>query len=235
MPAQRLPAHVVFDGRVAARDGVLDAEAHPDARGRVPVLLRTRLIVGEDVIDDPGEGVQCPTPDRFRPTIPGRQAVVAASCAPSPGQPESPGSCPLAHSLHRDDSAHRRIALHSIDPSGVPHEHRRQARWTTRAVWFSAARRQFHTAALWSIRAPPFSNGRAHLAKWSRPHSPIRYHNPTEAAYARSNLFERRQRLMDEWAAYLSGAHGQVSHDNGNRASRLGVLPIPATHVPLTI
>ena len=32
--------------------------------------------------------------------------------------------------------------------------------------------------------------------------------NPTEAAYARSDLFERRRRLMDDWAAYLSGAHG---------------------------
>ena len=34
--------------------------------------------------------------------------------------------------------------------------------------------------------------------------------NPTEAAYARSDLFERRRRLMDDWAAYLSGAQGQV-------------------------
>ena len=32
--------------------------------------------------------------------------------------------------------------------------------------------------------------------------------NPTEAAYARSDLFERRRRLMDDWAAYLSGPHG---------------------------
>ena len=39
--------------------------------------------------------------------------------------------------------------------------------------------------------------------------------NPTEAAYARSDLFERRRRLMDQWAAYLSGAHGQVRHDDG--------------------
>ena len=29
--------------------------------------------------------------------------------------------------------------------------------------------------------------------------------NPTEAAYARSDLFERRRRLMDDWAAYLNG------------------------------
>ena len=28
--------------------------------------------------------------------------------------------------------------------------------------------------------------------------------NQTEAAYARSDLFERRRRLMEEWAAYLS-------------------------------
>ena len=29
--------------------------------------------------------------------------------------------------------------------------------------------------------------------------------NATEAAYARSDLFERRRRLMDDWAAYLNG------------------------------
>ena len=27
-----------------------------------------------------------------------------------------------------------------------------------------------------------------------------------EAAYARSDLFERRRQLMNEWAAYLNGA-----------------------------
>ena len=32
--------------------------------------------------------------------------------------------------------------------------------------------------------------------------------NKVEAAYARSDLFERRRRLMDDWAVYLSGAHG---------------------------
>ena len=34
--------------------------------------------------------------------------------------------------------------------------------------------------------------------------------NKVEAAYARSDLFERRRRLMDDWAAYLAGASGQV-------------------------
>ena len=29
--------------------------------------------------------------------------------------------------------------------------------------------------------------------------------NPAEAAYARSDLFERRRRLMDDWAGYLNG------------------------------
>ena len=30
--------------------------------------------------------------------------------------------------------------------------------------------------------------------------------NKVEAAYARSDLFERRRQLMDDWAAYLAGA-----------------------------
>ena len=29
--------------------------------------------------------------------------------------------------------------------------------------------------------------------------------NQTEAAYARSDLFERRRRLMDDWMHYLNG------------------------------
>ena len=29
--------------------------------------------------------------------------------------------------------------------------------------------------------------------------------NRVEAAYARSDLFERRHRLMDDWAGYLAG------------------------------
>ena len=34
--------------------------------------------------------------------------------------------------------------------------------------------------------------------------------NPTEAAYVRSDLFERRRRLMDDWAAYLDDKRSQV-------------------------
>ncbi len=34
--------------------------------------------------------------------------------------------------------------------------------------------------------------------------------NPTEAAYARSDLFERRRRLMDDWAAYLDEERGHA-------------------------
>ena len=36
----------------------------------------------------------------------------------------------------------------------------------------------------------------------------IRYATRQRPAYARSDLFERRRRLMDDWATYLSGAHG---------------------------
>ena len=32
----------------------------------------------------------------------------------------------------------------------------------------------------------------------------------TEAAYARSDLFERRRPLMDQWAAYLSQTSDKV-------------------------
>ena len=32
----------------------------------------------------------------------------------------------------------------------------------------------------------------------------------TEAAYARSDLFERRRRLMDDWARYLDRPRGKV-------------------------
>ena len=34
--------------------------------------------------------------------------------------------------------------------------------------------------------------------------------NKVEAAYARSDLFERRRRLMDDWAAYLASTRGRV-------------------------
>ena len=37
--------------------------------------------------------------------------------------------------------------------------------------------------------------------------------NSTEQAYARSNLFERRRALMDEWAAYI------VTRDDGRTPS----------------
>ena len=40
--------------------------------------------------------------------------------------------------------------------------------------------------------------------------------NPTEAAYARSDLFERRRLLMNDWAAYLSVAGGHVVADAGD-------------------
>ena len=48
--------------------------------------------------------------------------------------------------------------------------------------------------------------------------------NQTEAAYARSDLFERRRRLMDEWAAYLDGARGRWR-------SRAGRTPTPRRSV----
>ncbi|MYN64906.1 MAG: DUF4102 domain-containing protein [Acidobacteria bacterium] len=37
--------------------------------------------------------------------------------------------------------------------------------------------------------------------------------NRTEAAYARSDLFERRRRLMDDWSAYVGGGAGAPADD----------------------
>ena len=34
--------------------------------------------------------------------------------------------------------------------------------------------------------------------------------NPVEAAYARSDLFERRRLLLDDWAAYVVAAGGRA-------------------------
>lgn len=34
--------------------------------------------------------------------------------------------------------------------------------------------------------------------------------NKTEAAYSRSDLFDRRRALMEQWAAYLAGGAGKV-------------------------
>ena len=49
---------------------------------------------------------------------------------------------------------------------------------------------------------PPARGGR------SGPGATVR--DQTEAAYARSDLFERRRHLMDDWADYLKAPRGQV-------------------------
>ena len=65
--------------------------------------------------------------------------------------------------------------------------------------------------------------------------------NPTEAAYARSDLFERRRHLRDDWSAYLRGAREHVVPDAGNHPSPSGACaPAPsrpnlATAVPSQI
>ena len=57
LPAQPRRAHGGFHDRVAAREPVLRASALAAARGRVPLLLRPGLILAEDLINDPREGV----------------------------------------------------------------------------------------------------------------------------------------------------------------------------------
>ncbi len=50
--------------------------------------------------------------------------------------------------------------------------------------------------------------------------------NPVEAAYARSDLFERRQRLMNDWAGYLAGRARK--REVARAAARPAVSPPPA-------
>ena len=51
--------------------------------------------------------------------------------------------------------------------------------------------------------------------------------NQTEAAYARSDLFERRRHLMAEWATYLSGEH------RGEGATAVTDAPVDDQWVPI--
>ena len=44
--------------------------------------------------------------------------------------------------------------------------------------------------------------------------------NPTEAAYARSDLFERRRLLMDDWAGYLDGEAPRWARASGRHPKR---------------
>ena len=84
------------------------------------LLLRPVLIVTEDLIDDPREGLQLRTPDRLLPAIPRRQAVAQHLAHRLSGQPEAARRRALAPPLHIHAAPHRRIELHSIHPSCVP-------------------------------------------------------------------------------------------------------------------
>ena len=46
--------------------------------------------------------------------------------------------------------------------------------------------------------------------------------NKVETAYARSDLFERRRRLMNDWADYLAAGHGPEN-------------PAPRSHRPKSV
>ncbi len=46
-----------------------------------------------------------------------------------------------------------------------------------------------------------------------------RVRNQVEAAYRRSDLFERRRRLMDDWAAYLAGENAELEASPSRRTT----------------
>ena len=88
--------------------------------GRVPLLLRTVLIVAQDLIDDPRERIQLRAADRLHAAIPGRQPVAQHLAYRLPREPEAPRRRPLAQPLDVNAAPHLRIELHSIHPSCVP-------------------------------------------------------------------------------------------------------------------
>ena len=46
--------------------------------------------------------------------------------------------------------------------------------------------------------------------------------NKVEAAYARSDLFERRRLLMDDWAEYVGGGHRSAAAPPAQECSAFG-------------
>ena len=48
--------------------------------------------------------------------------------------------------------------------------------------------------------------------------------NATEAAYARSNLFDRRRRLMEDWAAYLGEERAATAMTSASASTTFGRL-----------
>ena len=50
--------------------------------------------------------------------------------------------------------------------------------------------------------------------------------NKVEVAYRRTDLFERRRRLMDDWAAYLAGERRDPEAGLTGMRGRRPVLPL---------
>ena len=68
---------------------------------------------------------------------------------------------------------------------------------------------------MWSIPAPRTKGNREHRVPLCRRALEIlqaalahKVRSQIEAAYRRPDLFERRRRLMDDWAGYLAGVGG---------------------------
>ena len=83
---------------------------------------------------------------------------------------------------------------------------------------------------MWTIPAPRTKGNREHRVPLCRRALEIleaalahKVRSQIEAAYRRSDLFERRRRLMDDWAGYLAG---------GSRGPDRPVDPPPPANNP---
>ena len=61
------------------------------------------------------------------------------------------------------------------------------------------------TACSGTWASPPYRTASGPASGTGRPRRPTHPREVIEAALARSDLFERRRLLMDEWAAYVGG------------------------------
>src|SRR5664279_6355530 len=114
----RIP-HVILHHGVAASEGMLGLQPLPDPLGSVPLFLGLRLVVFQDLIDNPQPRSQLGLHHRFLPLVTRRDRIRQHLPDGLARQPELPRRLPLAHPVHLNRSPHARIHFHLVHLPGV--------------------------------------------------------------------------------------------------------------------
>jgi hypothetical protein len=109
-------SHVVLHNGDAAGKAVLVPEPLEDPLGRVPLLLRPALVLGQDAIDDGDDRIQLRPHRRLRAPVTRRHRECHHLRNCSGIDPEPPGCRPLAQSLDPDRVPDLRVKLHVLHP-----------------------------------------------------------------------------------------------------------------------